>query len=390
MKTPEPLIPRPGGGGSGGMTAQVIALPGGVMPAAQRYASLAGTVGDGVQLHPKDLEVYAGEAPSPDYSIQTEVEAVARFADSLGLSRFHLLGYSGGGFVSLAFAGAHPERLLSLGLFEPASIPGELSAEEAGIYRRLDEELAGKSGPEFMRSFVTLHVKEGVELPPPAGPPPPWMSKRPAGLAAMMKAFSAHPFDREWLRRCEFPVFLGYGDLTGVHEEIRAGILARLLPDLHIRRFAGIHHFVAPEEIYSPDHVAALHALWARANEGVIRKFYELFGKQELDRAAALFTEAAEFHMPGSNAISGTHRGRDAILAFWRRQLELSHGSFKTRMVSMKPKGDHIAVTLDVSSEVEGEQTAWRRTVDYRIGGGLIAEATVAESDQAVADRLFA
>jgi ketosteroid isomerase-like protein len=56
------------------------------------------------------------------------------------------------------------------------------------------------------------------------------------------------------------------------------------------------------------------------ANErGVIRKFYELFGKRELDQAAALFTEAAEFHVPGSNAISGTHRGRDAILAFWRR-----------------------------------------------------------------------
>jgi hypothetical protein len=160
-------------------------------------------------------------------------------------------------------------RLLSLGLFEPASIPGELSVEEARIYRRLDEELAGKSGPDFMRPFMTLQVKEGVEVPPPAGPPPPWMSKRPAGLAAMMTAFGAHPFDREWLRRCEFPVFLGYGDLTGVHEEIRAGILARLLPDLHIRRFAGmIHHFVPPEDIYSPDHVAALQGLWARTNEG--------------------------------------------------------------------------------------------------------------------------
>ncbi|GAC1643748.1 MAG: hypothetical protein NVS9B11_13540 [Candidatus Dormibacteraceae bacterium] len=53
-----------------------------------------------------------------------EVEAIKRFADSLGLARFHLLGYSGGGFMSLAFAGAHPRRLLSLALFEPASVPG--------------------------------------------------------------------------------------------------------------------------------------------------------------------------------------------------------------------------------------------------------------------------
>jgi len=244
------------------MTVHVIALPGGVMPAAQRYASLTAALGAEVEFHPKDLEVYSGPTPPPGYSIEMEVEALARFADSLGLARFHLLGYSGGGFVSLAFAGAHPERLLSLALFEPASIPGRLSAEEAELYRRLKSELAGKSGPDFMRTFMTLQVRDGVHLVPPAGPPPPWMETRPAGLAAMMAAFGAHPFDREQLRRCDFPVFLGHGDLTGVHEEIRAGILARLLPDIHIRRFARIHHFVPPEEIYSRDHVEALRELW--------------------------------------------------------------------------------------------------------------------------------
>lgn len=47
-------------------------------------------------------------------------------------------------------------------------------------------------------------------------------------------------------------------------------------------------------------------------------------------------------------------------------------------------------VTLDVRLLVDGQPTAWRRTVDYRVADGLIAEATVVESDQALADRLFA
>jgi pimeloyl-ACP methyl ester carboxylesterase len=246
------------------MTVHVIALPGGVMPAAQRYASLATASGADVEFHLKDLEVYSGPQRPAGYSIQMEVDAVARFADSLGLNRFHLLGYSGGGFVSLAFAGAQPERLISLSLFEPASIPGRLSPDEAELYRRLEAELAGKSGPDFMRTFMTLQVKPGVELEQPAGPMPPWMQTRPAGLAAMMAAFGAHRFDRDDLRRCDFPVFLGYGELTGVHEEIRAGILARLLPDVHVRRFPGIHHFVPPEVIYSPDHVETLREHWKR------------------------------------------------------------------------------------------------------------------------------
>jgi pimeloyl-ACP methyl ester carboxylesterase len=185
----------------------------------------------------------------------------------LGLDRFHLVGYSGGGFVSLAFAGAHPERLLSLALFEPASVPGKLSPEEARLDSHLRDGLTGLSGAEFMRAFVGLQLRTGVEAPAPTGPPAPWMRNRPAGIAAMMAAFPEHQFDRQRLRACRFPVFLGYGDLTGEQEELMASILAQLLGDIHVRRFTGIHHFMAPEQIYTSEHVRAMRDLWARAVE---------------------------------------------------------------------------------------------------------------------------
>jgi pimeloyl-ACP methyl ester carboxylesterase len=248
------------------MTSPVIALPGGMMPASPRYAPLREALVGQVHLYTKDLEVYSGEELPAGYSIDLEVNAVARFADSLGLERFHLLGYSGGGFVSLAFAGAHPDRLLSLALFEPAAIPGSLSEPEVGFDKQLQASLSGLSGPEFIGEFMRLQLRPGVEVPRPAGPPPPpWMANRPAGIAAMMAAFGSHPFNRGSLRECRFPVFLGYGDLTGQHEEVRAGIMAQLFPDIHIRRFSGIHHFVSPQEIYNPDHVQALRALWSGA-----------------------------------------------------------------------------------------------------------------------------
>jgi pimeloyl-ACP methyl ester carboxylesterase len=244
----------------------VVALPGGVMPAAVRYASLAEAVAGQADLHVKDLEVYAGDAtPPPGYSIEREVEAVARFADGLGLDRFHLLGYSGGGFVSLAFAGTHPDRLLSLALFEPAGVPGRRGPEEAQYTGRLSAALAGLDGPDFLAVFTRLQVREGVEVPPPAGPPPPWMRTRPAGLAALMTAFERYPFDRALLRGCRFPVFLGYGDQTGAYEEAKVAVLARLLPDLHLHRFTGVHHFVPPEQIYTAGHVAELRRLWTGA-----------------------------------------------------------------------------------------------------------------------------
>ena len=248
------------------MTVHVIAMPGGVNPAEARYRPVQAALGDDVTLHWKDLEVYAGDEPPAGYSIQMEVDALARFADSLGLARFNLLGYSGGGFISLAFAGAYPDRLQSLALFEPASIPGPLSHAERVLWDRIDDGLRGTDVDEFMRGFMTLQLRPGVDVQPPQGPPPPWMAKRPAGLKALMAAFAAHPFDRDSLRRVQAPTFLGHGSLTGEQEEIRAGVLARLMPDIHVRRFEGIHHFVPAEKLYTPEHLQELRDLWAKSN----------------------------------------------------------------------------------------------------------------------------
>ena len=216
------------------MIPQVICLPGSVAPAAQRYGPLVAQVGDRALLHLKDLEVYAGDAPPPDYSVDMELAALERFADALNLDRFHLAGYSGGGFIALADA--------------------------------LSARLAGLEGPEFMSAFVRLQLKPGVPPPPPPQQQAPGMQKRPAGIAAMMRSFSAYRFDRYLLRAAGCPLFLGYGDLTHEVESAKASVLAGFFADIRVKRFAGVHHFVPPEQIYTAEHALALEDLWAHAS----------------------------------------------------------------------------------------------------------------------------
>lgn len=251
---------------TGGMSTHVICLPGGVAPAAQRYAALEAAVDGRAELHKKDLEVYRSDAPPTDYSVEMELDAVDRLADSLGLERFHIVGYSGGGFMSLAYAGTRPERLLSLAVFEPAMVPGQKTAEEQSMIDSLNALLDGLEGPAFMAAFVRAQLKPGVQPPPPPSQPMPGMAKRPAGIAAMMRAFLAYSFDRDRLRECKFPVYLGYGDLTSEFEAVKTAILARLFADIRIQRFAGVHHFVPPERIYTPAHARALEEHWARGS----------------------------------------------------------------------------------------------------------------------------
>jgi pimeloyl-ACP methyl ester carboxylesterase len=247
---------------------QVICLPGGVAPAAARYAPLVPLVSDHVQLHFKDLEVYREASPPRDYSVDVELVALDAFADRLGLNEFHLLSYSGGGFISLAYAGTRPQRLKSLAVFEPASIPGRLSDEEQESWDEFQAKLRGLQGAAYMGAFVRAQLKPGVEPPPPpSGPPSPEMQKRPAGIEALAQSFIAYEFDRSRFEQCEFPVFHAYGDQTHETEALRASVLARLLPDIRIRRFAGVHHFVPPERIYTPEYAEMLLAHWRRAEQ---------------------------------------------------------------------------------------------------------------------------
>ena len=248
------------------MKPQVICIPGSVAPAAQRYRPLIEAAGDSAAFNTKDLEVYREAEPPADYAIEQELDAIDRLADSVGLPRFHLVGYSGGGFISLAYAGTRPERLLSLALFEPAQIPGTLTPEEQAFFTELKAKLDGLHGPEFMASFVREQVKPGASLsPPPAGPVSPEMQKRPAGIAALIRAFGEYGFDRATLRTGRFPVYYGYGDLSHDEQALKAGILSQLFSDIHVHRFAGVHHFVPPEMIYTAEHVEALVTLWQEA-----------------------------------------------------------------------------------------------------------------------------
>jgi len=251
------------------MKPQVICIPGSVAPAAQRYAALTTAVGHKADLHLKELEVYSGSVPPANYSIEMELAGLDRLADSLGLEHFHLVGYSGGGFVSLAYAATRPHRLVSLGLFEPAGIPGSRTEIEQTANRALEAQLRGLDGPDFMSAFVRLGLKPGVQPPPAPTSIPPEMRNRPAGISAMIRAFDAYRLDRALFMACTFPVYAGYGDLSDDYQLVKVQVLAGLFGDIHVQRYPGIHHFVSPDQIYTAAHAGELMGLWQRADEAL-------------------------------------------------------------------------------------------------------------------------
>lgn len=248
----------------------VILLPGAVLPAELAYASLLELLGDQVDARAKELELYREDEPPRGYALEHEAEGILREAAAAGFDRFHLVGYSGGGSAVLAFAARRPERVLSLALLEPAWIGWSgLSDEERELWEE-HERMRGLPPEQFMRAFVRIALRPGVDPPPPPeGPPPPWMAMRPAGIDALTRAFRADDIDHEALRRFERPVYLQLGALSApaAYEHALQRLL-RVFPDAALEVFEERHHFSPPHRL-EPERVArSLLALWDRAAAG--------------------------------------------------------------------------------------------------------------------------
>jgi pimeloyl-ACP methyl ester carboxylesterase len=249
------------------MTVEAILLPGGVMPADLAYGRLLEELGDDVNAIAKDLEVYAGPEPPVGFTLDHEVAGVLRAAADAGFDRFHLVGYSGGGASSVAFAAKHPERLLSLALIEPAWIGNDgLSPEEQNV-RRAFEQIATLPPAEMMPAFVAIQLAPGVAPPPPPDPPPPWMATRPAGVRAFTRTFSSSTLDLEALRAFDQPVYFALGAKSNPDYYARMAERARaIFPNFTLEVFDERHHFDPPHRIEPERTARALLAHWARAD----------------------------------------------------------------------------------------------------------------------------
>lgn len=243
-------------------------LPGGVMPADLAYEGLLDELGNDVEAIAKDLEVYAGPEPPAGYTLDDEIAGILRAARDADFDRFHLVGYSGGGASSLAFAAKHRERLLSLALLEPAWMGNDdLSPEERDVWREIDR-IATLPPTEMMPAFVAIQLAPGVEPPPPPpGPPPPWMATRPAGLRAFIAACKSSNLDLDDLRTLEQPVYFALGGRSNPDYYARMAERAReIFPNFTLEVFDERHHFDPPHRREPERTARALRTHWARAS----------------------------------------------------------------------------------------------------------------------------
>ena len=83
-----------------------------------------------------------------------------------------------------------------------------------------------------------------------------------------------------------------------------------------------------------------------RAREG-----FERFVQGDLPALLDLFADDAVWHVPGSMALSGAHRGRDAIVQFLRRTAELTGGTYRVQLLWTVADDEHLVAVYRAQGE---------------------------------------
>jgi pimeloyl-ACP methyl ester carboxylesterase len=216
---------------------------GAVAPVAWTYARLQRLLHEEARLVLKDLEGYV-EPLAVDYGLHSEVEAITRAADAAGFHRFHLVGYSAGGGVALAFALAYPERVSSLTLIEPAWIGNHAwDAVEVAYLSTVD---GAMQLPVSQRGHALLMAMSPSGTDPSTIPTPAWLLERSARFEPIWRSFREATLDIEHLESFPAPVYLPVGGKSHPRFTLAARWLASLFPRSWVEIYQDQTHLEVP------------------------------------------------------------------------------------------------------------------------------------------------
>lgn len=104
----------------------------------------------------------------------------------------------------------------------------------------------------------------------------------------------------------------------------------------------------------------------------------------------ALLTSDITWHVPGSNLIAGTYRGRGEVIGYFTRRRDLAGNTFQiTRRDVLTGTGNMIAALSDGEATLAGTAQRWSTVGLYRIVAGRVAECWLMPTDPALFDHIW-
>lgn len=177
------------------------------------------------------------------YKIADMAADLADLLDHLGVEKAAIAGHSMGGYVSLAFAKAYPERVLGLGLVASQAL-ADTPERKQGRYDAAEEILKTGVEPVAEAFSPKLTPDERVQ----AYVRGLIAGQRPAGLAGALKAMAERDDSTSILSSFKFPVVVIHGEADELIPIQRAQEIKAEIPHATLTELSDIGHMLMMED----------------------------------------------------------------------------------------------------------------------------------------------
>jgi hypothetical protein len=121
-----------------------------------------------------------------------------------------------------------------------------------------------------------------------------------------------------------------------------------------------------------------------------VRRLYRAVAARDLAAVEACFHPDAVWHLPGTSALAGTHRGWPAIRDdLFARQGPLSGGTFQARLLDLAVGDDYIVAVAHATADHEGRRLDQTVCQLMRVQDGKVIEVRGHYSNEAALDAFW-
>jgi acyl-CoA thioesterase FadM/ketosteroid isomerase-like protein len=124
--------------------------------------------------------------------------------------------------------------------------------------------------------------------------------------------------------------------------------------------------------------------------EEFLRRQRAMYAGGDAAPVEELLADDVVWHVPGTSPVAGDHRGRAAVLGYFRRRRELAGGRIRVAKLAEAHHDEALVQLADGRAVLGAHDVTWRTAGAYRVAGGRIAEAWLIPLDQRHFDRIWA
>ena len=123
-------------------------------------------------------------------------------------------------------------------------------------------------------------------------------------------------------------------------------------------------------------------------NAVTVRRSFEAYNSGRLDILGEAYSEGAVLHFAGNNAMSGTYRGRDAVID--ALAIASQAGGGQAEVEALLASDDHVIAFFHVTHERDGKTLDVVQAMAIRVNAeGKLAEAWFLANDQRGFDQFW-